>query len=131
MLRECRRVLEPAGRLAVVVVEPASGLDRAALAEAVRLGPSRITTSAPIRDHVEAAGLRVERLEDWTAELRELLLHTLESMRRLERDLRAEEGNDGWDAELSRKERLLEGVEAGVLRRTFLLARHGASSTRA
>lgn len=122
MLRECRRVLREGGRLASVAIEPAPGLDAASLGRARELGPSRLTTRGDLAHNSGEAGLTVAAVEDWTAELAELLRVVVEQLEAHEAPLRAGEGDDVYEHELEKKRRLLRGVQEGLLVRTLVVA---------
>jgi SAM-dependent methyltransferase len=122
VLRECRRVLERGGRVAAVVVEVAPGLGDAERRRALELGPGRVDASGPLEELMAGAGLAPLESHDWTGELRDTLRSILAALARHELQLRAGEGDEVYDHELAKKARLLEGVEAGLLRRTLVVA---------
>jgi hypothetical protein len=122
VLRECARVLRPAGRLAALVIEAAPELSYQEEITAVELGPSRVLAEASLVDLVAVAGFEVKRCDDVTEEFRA----TVAAMRRTlltgEAELREAEGDAAYEEESGKKARMLEGIDSGLLRRTLVLA---------
>jgi len=122
VLRECRRVLKPGGRVASVVIEPAPQLDRRQLERAVEVGPGNMTADRALEDMTREVGFLPLVIEDWTSELELTLRRSLKELVAREPELRTGEGDDVFEHEVSKKADLLEGVSAGLLRRTLVVA---------
>lgn len=68
VLRECRRILRPGGRLAFTTIHVATGVDRRANRRAVRAGPWQVSTRRPYPEMVERAGFTDVKVVDVTDE---------------------------------------------------------------
>ena len=77
MLRECRRVLEPGGRLAVATIEIADGLGPMGRARALELGPADVDAEASLRELVRRAGFEILAERDVTPDFRRTLVRRL------------------------------------------------------
>ena len=123
MLRECRRVLVPGGYLGALTIETRPGLGRADLTLAAELGPTSVRAEAPLEELVVLAGLDVVEVADLTDEFAETIRVMTEQLRADEALLRREEGAIGYEDEVGKKQRMKDGIERGVLRRTLVVAR--------
>ncbi|MEM7414728.1 MAG: hypothetical protein AAF389_04465 [Gemmatimonadota bacterium] len=122
MLRECRRVLVPGGKIAVLTIAVPAGLADDDAAMALELGPSRVGAPDTLANMMHEAGFRgVEEVNE-TPRFREVIIRSLARLRALETELRTGEGADGFEAEWGKKSRLLEGVDRGLLVRTLVVA---------
>ncbi len=122
MLRECARVLEPGGRLAAVAIELVPGLSESERSRALELGPGQVEAPGTLEELAVEAGLTVRATESWVTELHRTLEATVRALASHEPALRADEGDEIFEEERGRKVSLLEGVEAGLLRRTLVVA---------
>jgi len=127
VLRECERVLRPNGRMSGYVIHVAPGLSTEELALATELGPSEVTAvGTPPSGHAERAGFDVVRQEDVTSDFRETCAAILQARAMHEATLREEEGDEWFDEERSKKSALMEGIDRGFLRRSFIVVRKQA-----
>ena len=122
MLRECRRVLREGGQLAVLVIETVPGLREEDVELAADLGPSAVRADAPLPELVRIAGFRPCHVEDLTTDFEATTESVWEGRCAAETELRAAEGDEAYDAETSKKARVLEGIRRGLLRRTLVVA---------
>lgn len=122
MLRECARVLHPGGLLAVLVIESAPDLSAQEEISAVELGPSRVLAEGSLVDLLARADFKVRRCDDVTADFRAAVEAMCSTLATREADLRAAEGDAAYEEESGKKARMLEGIDAGLLRRTLVIA---------
>lgn len=105
-----------------MVIELVPGLDRHQHERAFEAGPTSMTSDGALEDLSREAGLIPLSVEDWTSDLGETLERSLEELLVQESELRTGEGDDIFEHEVSKKRRMLEGVRAGLLRRTLVVA---------
>ena len=89
---------------------------------AVELGPSSVLAPDALRAMVTDSGLRLVKADDVTGAFRSVVVASIDRLRADEVALRRDEGHDGFEAELGKKERMLVGIDDGLLRRTFVVA---------
>ena len=122
MLRACREVTKPGGRIGGYTIHTPSGLDRDAAKRASELGPSEVGAGQSPADLLRAAGLVVIVDEDVTDAVRETLEAFRVAMDELEDDLRREEGDAVFEEWQERQSNRVQGVSEGLLRRSLLVA---------
>ncbi len=122
MLRECRRVLKPGGRIAGYVIHPPVGLTPAQERRAAELGPSDVTAPASPAALTESAGLTIVVIEDVTVAFRATSAALRAARRDLEEELRGDEGDDFYEEALRTKDAMLCGIDEGVLCRSLIMA---------
>jgi len=125
VLRECHRVLKPGRLLVGYVTHTPPGLAEEGLARAGDLGPSFIEGSEDPRAQAEGVGFEVVEMLDVTARFRETALAWLVGLKEREQDLREELGDEDYEHELEQKGCIVEGIDAGVLRRAFWVFERG------
>lgn len=86
------------------------------------MGPADVCASAPVDEMVRAAGFDLDLSEDVTTEFQAVLEALLAGLREFEEELRAAEGDEEYDYELSRRSRMLQAVRVGLIRRSFVAA---------
>ena len=123
MLRECDRVLKPAGCIAGYVIHIPTGLTEAQERRAADLGPSDVTASTSPEVLTQAAGLTVVVKEDVTDAFRATCAALVAARRDLEDELRADEGDDFYEEEQRKKNAMLQGIDEGVLCRSLVVAK--------
>ena len=89
---------------------------------AADLGPSAVRADAPLPELVRIAGFRPCHVEDLTTDFEATTESVWEGRCAAETELRAAEGDEAYDAETSKKARVLEGIRRGLLRRTLVVA---------
>jgi hypothetical protein len=121
VLRACRRVLKPGGRIAYYNIfishEAPQDLQRLAI-KANRLQYSRAQQTALIR----SAGLALLRDEDVTAAYRQTQQALYDANVRHEKELRRAQGDSQFEERQRNRRRTLKAIDAGVLRRSFFVA---------
>ena len=122
MLRECDRVLKPAGCIAGYVIHIPTGLTEAQERRAADLGPSDVTASTSPEVLTQAAGLTVVVKEDATDVFRATCAALVADRRDLEDELRADEGDDFYEEEQRKKNAMLQGIDEGILCRSLVVA---------
>jgi hypothetical protein len=123
VLRECRRVLKPGGRIAGYVIHVAPGLSRRYYERAVDLGPSEVgAREDPARLH-ELTGFAEVRQVDTTDQWLDTTSSFIRARERHEEGLRIAEGDEAYEEEQAKKRGLVEGMTAGILRRCLVAGR--------
>lgn len=122
MLRACHEVLKPGGRIAGYVIHTPPGLSEARSRRATECGPGQVVAEVPPGDLLRRAGFLVIADDDVTEDFRETCTAIHEARHELEDDLRAVEGDVGFEDENSKKRLMLEGISEGLLRRSLLVA---------
>ncbi len=89
---------------------------------AADLGPSAVHADAPLEELVRSGGFHVRHIEDLTEDFEATTASIWEGRRAAEADLRAAEGDEGYETETGKKARVLEGIRRGLLRRTLVVA---------
>ena len=126
-MRECRRILEPGGRLAALVIEATPGLSIDERKRAVELGPSSVLAPDGLASMVDQVALRVLESVDLTEEFRAVVSLSLRELEADEPALRAGEGDVGYEEELEKKRKMLAGIDLGLLVRTLVVAERDGS----
>lgn len=124
MLRECRRVLRPGGRIAFFVIHLAPGLSPASRRRAIDVGPPSVDTRG--RDYVsllQSARFRAVDLVDVTATYRSCLRAWLEHARAMSDDLATAEPPGAFAQRVAERTAASAAVDQGLLRRSLLIAR--------
>ena len=104
------------------MIHTPSGLSQAEERRAAELGPSDVTAPDSPEALARQAGLSVVVLQDVTEEFRKTCEALLRAREALEAELRAEEGDDAYEEERSKKSAMLTGIDEGVLCRSLIVA---------
>ena len=126
MLRACRRLLRPAGRIAYYTIFIPPGLSQAEYRRAARAGPSAVTSRGREQaDLLRSAGFNAVRETDVTEAFLRATRAWYEARARYAVQLSQAEGEASFH-ERQRDYRLQAGaIEAGLLRRSLLVAERG------
>ena len=123
VLRACRRLLRPGGRLGFYTIYIPPGLPEDAYRRAVLAGPEAVVSR---RDHLpllRSAGFANISETDVTPEFLRVARTYLEARKRHADELRRSEGDAEFDRmQVERRDRVA-AIEAGLLRRSLFLAR--------
>lgn len=122
MLRECRRVLRPGGRLAVLAIETGAGLSTHQELRAADLGPSQVRADAPLVELARMVGFTTRVVEDVTSAFRVTVTSMSSVLYAHEEKLRDLDGDEAFEEQLAQKAQMLEGIDAGLLVRTLVIA---------
>ena len=121
MLRACRRLLRPGGRVAYFTITVADDLTPAKRRRAVHAGPRAVSSKAPQADLLRRAGFADVDETDVTDDyLRTIESWTLENERRRD-DLRAADP-EAFDERMADTWEALHAARDGLLRRSLLVA---------
>lgn len=124
VLRACRRLLRPGGRIGVLTIRVEDGLPEAQRRRTVAAAPPA-ATGPPTDELLDRAGFVDVDALDVTAEYLETATAWLAARRRHEQALRAL-GPDQYEDKVARGARAVAEIEAGRLRRSLVTARRPA-----
>lgn len=122
MLRVCRRVLRPGGRLAFLTILPTPGLTSTARRRANLLGPVAVALRTSYPDLLKSAGFVDIGDDDLTESYRATLVRWIAATDRREAEIRAATGDELYDERAQNRERTLEAIDAGLLQRRLYSA---------
>lgn len=119
MLRACRRLLRPGGRIAYFTIFTTPGLSKRDHRRAVRLGPRAVASRRGQAELLEAAGL-VEVVEtDVTAVFLETARRWVNYASKFEGDLRSTLGDTLFDEQQAARRAMIAAIEEGLLSRAL------------
>ena len=116
-------MLRPGGLLAALSITLPSDLGPGERALAVELGPAFADGEAPLAELLRRAGFKEVSESDRSEAYAEACAAIVRERGALEAALRAEEGDELFEAEVERKRRQVEAIRSGVLRRVLVTGR--------
>jgi hypothetical protein len=122
VLRACRRVLRPGGRLAFHTIEPPPGLSAPKRRRAISIGPPAVTVRTTYPGLLRSAGFNEIYAGDLTAEYLATQRRWLAATLRHEDGLRCALGDDVVRDGIERRRRTVDAIEEGLLLRTLYTA---------
>jgi sarcosine/dimethylglycine N-methyltransferase len=122
VLRACRRLLRPGGRLAFTTIHVASDLDAASHRRAVRAGPWQVATRRPYPELVVQAGLSDVMVIDVTEEYAHTHQTWLEANESRSEDVRHLTSDAEFETAQADRRAAQAAIEEGLLRRSLITA---------
>jgi hypothetical protein len=123
VLRACRRVLRPGGRLAFYTILTQPGLSDSDYRRALRLGPSATSSGKrEQRELLRSVGFAEVSKSDVTPEFLSISRSRLEARERHATALRSAQGSSQFDEKQAEDRGQIEAIEAGLLRRALFVA---------
>ncbi len=110
------------GRIAGYVIHTPSGLSVSDESRAGELGPSDIVSPAPLEELMYSEGFAIVAQTEVTDVFRTTCEAILKERRKLEDELRAEEGNEIYEEEQEKKLSMLTGIREGLVHRSLIIA---------
>ena len=123
MLRECRRLIRPDGRMAFTVIVVAPGLAEEDHRRGAEAGPAFIEADADYPTLLEETGWRVGERIDVTQEYSDTLRDMLGSFEREESAVAKVLGPTGWSERRAKFAGALAATQEGLLQRELVMAR--------
>ncbi len=122
MLRACRRILHPGGRLAFLTIQPTPGLDPARRRRANGVGPPAVAVPTSYESLLGTAGFAAITASDVTTEYEATQRRWIDATDRHEPAIRAATGDDAFDERLATRHRTLRAIRDGLLSRYLYTA---------
>ncbi|MEX2247650.1 MAG: methyltransferase domain-containing protein [Dehalococcoidia bacterium] len=122
VLKTCRRLLRPGGRMAFYTIFVAPGLSPAGRRRAVDAGPPAVASRLDQGDLLRAAGFTAMEEADVTAEYLRIARAYLEANLRHEAGMRGLEGDVRYEERQRDRRKGVAAIEAGLLRRSLFVA---------
>lgn len=123
MLRACRRLLRPGGRLAFYTIFATPGLPEADYRRARRSGPNHLSTRRiEHRDLLTAAGFELVEERDLTPQYLRTARGWYEGRLQFERELRQADGDALFEERQRDGIKQIRAIEDGLLKRSLFVA---------
>ena len=119
MLRACRRLLRPGGRIAYFTIFTTPGLSKRDHRRAVRLGPRAVASRREQAELLEAAGLVEVVATDVTTDFLETTRRWVNYASKFEGDLRSTLGDTLFDEQQTDRRAMIAAIEEGLLSRAL------------
>lgn len=123
MLRACRRVLKPGGRLAFFTIFAAPGLSEREYRRALRSGANHLSTRHIEHEHlIASAGLTLLEKRDATPEFLRTAQGWYDARMKYEAGVRQSEGDDCFHQRQRDALAQIRAVKDGLIRRALFVA---------
>ncbi len=123
MLRACRRLLRPGGRLAFYTIFATPGLSEVDYRRARRSGPNHLSTRRVDHEQlIASAGLRLLAVRDLTSQFLRTARAWYDGRRQFEAELRRSEGDAVFEERQRDGIAQIRAIEDGLLRRSLFVA---------
>jgi hypothetical protein len=119
VLRACRRLLRPGGRIAYFTIFTTPGLSKRDHRRAVRLGPRAVASRREQAELLEAAGLVEVVATDVTTDFLETARRWVNYASKFEGDLRSTLGDTLFDEQQTDRRAMIAAIEEGLLSRAL------------
>jgi len=119
VLRACKRLLRPGGRIAYFTIFTTPGLSKRAHRRAVRLGPRAVASRREHAELLEAAGLVKVVATDVTTDFLETARRWVNYASKFEGDLRSTLGDTLFDEQQADRRAMIAAIEEGLLSRAL------------
>jgi len=119
VLRACKRLLRPGGRIAYFTIFTTPGLSKRAHRRAVRLGPRAVASRREHAELLEAAGLVKVVATDVTTDFLETARRWVNYASKFEGDLRSTLGDTLFDEQQTDRRAMIAAIEEGLLSRAL------------
>jgi cyclopropane fatty-acyl-phospholipid synthase-like methyltransferase len=121
VLRACRRLLKPEGKIAYATIVVAEGLTKSQHRRAARMGPRAASSTRPIGTLMEAAGFQAIEISDVTEDFTATALAWFDAFAAREAELMPVLRNEFDDRQKGRKE-MIAAADEGLLQRLLVSA---------
>lgn len=122
MLRACRQVLRPGGRLAFLTIQPTPGLESSRRRRAHHLGPSAVALPTSYQSLLRTAGFSDIAATDLTAEYASTQRRWIAATERNATAIREMVGDDAYEERSESRHQTLQAIGDGLLSRFMYTA---------
>ena len=119
MLRACRLLLRPGGRIAYFTIFTTPGLSKRAQRRAVRQGPRAVASRREQPELLEAAGFAEVMATDVTAEFLATAGRWVRYASKFEGELRRTLGDELFDQQQTDRREMISAIQEGLLSRAL------------
>jgi hypothetical protein len=119
VLRACRRLLRPGGRIAYFTIFTKPGLSKRAHRRAVRLGPRAVASLREQPELLEAAGFAEVAATDVTPDFLATARRWVRYASKFEGQLRSTIGDKLFDEQQTDRAEMIAAIEEGLLSRAL------------
>ncbi len=125
VLRECRRVIAPTGRMVFTVISISPGLAPTDYSHAVEFGPPFVEAATDYTTMLHRVGWRVDDRVDLTGHYGQTALRYLEEQEARRSDLEEILGRKEFEAQFTRMREKIASIDRGLYRRELYVTTTG------